>query len=791
MKQMSTNKMKLRFITFFIFCFFIFTISAQRSVGSWKEYRAYQDAFIVAETANKVFAVYDGGVIDAGDKKRYGSLLSFSPDDQSIKLYEKKDGLNDVGISYMAYSKDAAALVLVYGQNSNIDILTGNGFTNIASLKNNINFQDRTVNNLEIDGSLAYLSTAFGIVVIDLKKLEIKSTYNLEKETRSISRFGQYLYVATSDGVFRGLTTSNLSDKKNWESYSIVSAEEDKKIEKLLVFNDLIVHYRPNIGVFYQGSDGQNHLIQNGAFSQLSVNQNQLVLTSKGGGYISFLSDFSSRDYTISIHAHGVSSIKDKGIYWIAADSVGLMGIKREPTSIDYTIATSGVKINSPRRDLTYYLTYSQNKLLVTGGSNGSAADRSNYPGTLMVYENNSWFNFDNREIEAKTGIQCRDFTSVAVDPLNPNHYFVSSWGEGLYEFLNNQFVTRYSYDTGNSTLQSPYPDSPGAMYLVRIDGLTYDKENNLYMTNSEVRNCINIYSSNKEWSSLFYEPLSRVRYISQQVLIDSKNRKWVNLPRGDNTGIFVFDDKNSTSYEYFSRSFIDQQGNNVQATGYLCMAEDLNGTIWVGTDNGPISFSSPSQVEQSRCNRVVVSGDASNPYYLLYGEKITAIAIDGGNRKWFGTAGNGIFCVDINGNDVQVTNFTTENSFLISDVINSIAINNNTGEVFVATDRGLVSYMGNAITGKVDYSNVYAYPNPVRPATDDIVVITGLMANSTVKITDLNGNLIIQGSSAGGQFIWNCTNRSGQKVVSGIYLVLASTPDGKQGVAAKIMVIK
>jgi ligand-binding sensor domain-containing protein len=278
---------------------------------------------------------------------------------------------------------------------------------------------------------------------------------------------------------------------------------------------------------------------------------------------------------------------------------------------------------------------------------------------------------------------------------------------------------------------------------------------------------------------------------LPQQIIIDRNDRKWINIPRSNRRGVFVFDDKGTTPFNYYSSSFRDQQQNEINANGYFCVAEDLNGTIWVGTDNGPVSFSSPDQVARGRCNRVVISGDSSEPYYLLYGEKVTAIAVDGANRKWFGTEGSGVFCVDINGDDIKVTNFTTENSLLISNVITSIAINNNTGEVFIGTDKGIVSYMGEAIVGKADYSNVYAYPNPVRPATDNMVIITGLMSNSTVKITDLNGNLITQGTSVGGQFTWNCTKRNGQRVTSGIYLVLASTPDGKEGVATKIMVIK
>ncbi|MDR1369799.1 MAG: hypothetical protein LBJ72_06695 [Dysgonamonadaceae bacterium] len=776
------------------FCLVLFLLAcnaglnAQRAAGTWKEYKSYHEAIAVVETATKVFAVYDGGIVDStqyvSDGLRYGSLMSYTPEDQSVKLYSKSDGLSDVGISFINYSSDAGALALVYGRNSNIDILTGSGFTNITSLKNNANFQNKTVNNLEIDGVLAYLSTAFGIVVLDLKKLEVKATYPLNKNIRSVCRYGQYLYAAGEDGVLRGLLTANLADKNNWEEYIVNSDDIDMKITKLLVYENSMVYYIPGAGVYYKEADGRTHLIQNGVFRQLTVNHDQLILT--GQGYISFFSGLSSGEKTLSINANGVGSFNDKTIYWIAAGLNGLMSIKKDINSSEYTVNTAGIGINSPRRDLAYYLTFSQNKLLVVGGSRGSAVARSFYPGTLMVYEKGSWFNFDEKEIENKTGMRCWDFTSAVVDPRDPNHYFASSWGEGLYEFKNNEFVQRYT--KGNSSLDWA---TLNALNSIRVDGLVYDKENNLYMNNPESYNCFDALSSGGEWSGIFYENMSGNLVLPQQIVIDKNNRKWVNIPRQIRRGVFVFDDKSQSPFAYYSSQFSDQQQNNVNATGYFCVAEDLSGTIWVGTDNGPIFFSSPNQVAQGRCNRVVITGNSSEPYYLLYGEKVTTIAVDGGNRKWFGTERSGVFCVDINGDNIQVTNFTTENSMLISDVINSIAIDNNTGEIFIGTDKGIVSYMNDATAGKPDYSKVYAFPNPVRPATDNRVVITGLMANSTVKITDLNGNLITQGTSLGGQFTWNCTKRNGQRVTSGIYLVLASTPEGKEGVATKIMVIK
>jgi hypothetical protein len=312
-------------------------------------------------------------------------------------------------------------------------------------------------------------------------------------------------------------------------------------------------------------------------------------------------------------------------------------------------------------------------------------------------------------------------------------------------------------------------------------------------MINNYSQNGLCLLDKDSVWHAFFYEPLARADL--NQILITRNNQKWINKYRVS-IGIFVLDDNNtiddvSDDKFYHSSKFVDQQGTDIKASTYSCFAEDLNGIVWVGTDNGPISFSSAEQVGEGVCNRIISTDQYGYGYYLLEGQKITTIAVDGSNRKWIGTTVGGVFVVDNSGETVNVENFNTSNSYLISDNITSIAINNETGEVFIGTDRGLVSYMSDAIRGLPDYSNVYAYPNPVKPANNNQVVITGLMSNSTIKITDLAGNLIKQGTSMGGQYTWNCTNLSGSIVKAGIYLVFAALPDGSQGVVTKIMVIK
>ena len=262
--------------------------------------------------------------------------------------------------------------------------------------------------------------------------------------------------------------------------------------------------------------------------------------------------------------------------------------------------------------------------------------------------------------------------------------------------------------------------------------------------------------------------------------------------------GITVFnekgtiDDTSDDVVNHFSL-FSTANGDAISVSGYFCMAEDKNGNIWLGTNRGPIICPVPNRAiddpDQIYCTRIIRELNGENSYFLD-NVQINAIAVDGGNRKWLGTEGAGIFVVSEDGSET-IENFTTDNSPLLSDVINSIAIDDVTGEVFIGTDKGIISYMGEATEGSESYSEVYAYPNPVRPQYGDKVTITGLMSDSNVKITDVAGHLIYQGKSLGGQLTWNCRSYRGERVASGVYLVLAATPEGKESVVTKIVVVK
>ena len=248
------------------------------------------------------------------------------------------------------------------------------------------------------------------------------------------------------------------------------------------------------------------------------------------------------------------------------------------------------------------------------------------------------------------------------------------------------------------------------------------------------------------------------------------------------------------SSYEF--TTLIDTDGKELTPSNYTCVAEDKDGYIWVGTNRGAVYFTKPriSSAEDkatTRCTRVKYTNEETgNLAYFLDNVVVTTLKVDAGNRKWIGTKGNGVYVLD-NDNETIVYQFNTTNSPLLSDNIYDIEINDKTGEVFIGTDKGLNSYQGEASEGKSDYSEIYAYPNPVRPEHMDKVTIVGLMDNSNVKITDLNGNIIYQTKSLGGQAIWNCRNANGSRVATGVYLVLASTEEASESVVTKIIVVK
>lgn len=757
-------------------------VARAEGTGSWRSYLSYYNTTQVEETNQSVFALANG------------SLFSYGKEDQSLRFYSMQNGLNGNAISHIKYNGSTESLIITYSD-GNIDLLGSNGTYNIPFLQTNTQVNDKSINSIFIYKEYAYLSMKIGIVVINMRKKEITDTYRLNDEIKSVCIKGERIYAATSSGMISASTKDNLLDSNKWSEVAInTTAFEAKQISRLELFNNTICMLVNGKGVYYLRDDmSAGNLCIDSSIKDIKVcGKNLLANTSKS---VYICSSLTSVKSVATGTINGVSS-RNGSSFWIAAGADGLVGMKLNGDKMVVEVSNLVSLEDSPKRNFCDFMTFQQGKLLVAGG--GRWADRFNRPGTLMVLENDKWFNFDESAVTKKSKIRFSDVTSVAVDPKDPNHYFASTWGEGVYEFKDNEYINLHNRK--NSTLASATSD--GSLNYTRVEGLKFDKEGNLWMTNTAQNSCINVLKSDGTWKALksdAYNILNNQTLVDK-LLITSKGYKWVNIPRG-NVAVVVFydngtiDDTSDDVVNLFSDFKLNRpNGESISVNGYYCIAEDKNGMIWIGTNRGPIICPVPDYAitnpEKVYATRIIRSIQDDIPTYFMDNMKVTAIAVDGGNRKWLGTEGNGVFLVNEDGSET-IENFTTENSPLLSNKINSIAINDNTGEVFFGTENGIISYMSDASEGREDYSDVYAYPNPVRPEYDDKVVITGLMSDSNVKITDVAGNIVYQAKSYGGQLTWNCRNHSGSRVASGVYLVLASTPEAKESVVTKIMVIK
>lgn len=743
--------------------FFQTTLYAQD--WKWKSYLAYYNTTLVAEANNNVFAVADG------------SLYSYNKEDQSVQTYSKLNGLSDVSITQLGYNADVNTLLIVY-DNGNIDLWGEDGIYNLPFLKNSTVVQDKTVDAITFDGEYAYLASQFGIMVINMQKKEVADTYRIGNVS-SCCVLNNYLYAATEQGIRRGSLNDNLLDAANWTDYSA------EVVQDIVAFQNTLCYVISGDGVYYQAEGSSRKWINDAGIKGMKVESGKLLAYTNGKVYIA--SSLNTPDQITGLSTiQDVSTLKDNA-YWIANAAGGILGIQKSGSA--YTRILEKTTIDGPKRNMPYFMDFVEGQLLVTGG--GRWMDRENNPATFMRYKDGVWANLDDSSLASKAGIDfCRDFLCVAVDPVDTSHYFIASYGEGLFEFRGMEFQTMYNND--NSPLQYVVPDDgkpqPYPRHYVRVSGLDFDAAGNLWTVSAGVNEVIQVLQSDGNWVTLRDLPISNSP-TTGSLLFLSNGLLVANIPRASNAGIFVMNnngtlDASDDTYNLYS-TLVSTQGEALSASEFYCIAEDKKGSLWVGTNIGPVIGYNTS--DGYRFNRIVLFDESD---YLLNGERVNCIAVDGGNRKWIGTQNSGVFLVSEDGTEV-LENFTTENSPLFSDCIQSIAIHPQTGEVFIGTDKGIISYQGDATEGSEDYTSVHAYPNPVRPDFDDKVIITGLMDQSEVKITDLAGNLIYRSTCIGGQLTWDCRNAQGRRVATGVYLVLAATPNAKESVVTKIMVVK
>ena len=453
-----------------------------------------------------------------------------------------------------------------------------------------------------------------------------------------------------------------------------------------------------------------------------------------------------------------------------------------------------GLQPGGPKYNRFFFMQYLNNRLYTTGGAFEPGAIGLNQPGTIQVLKNGEWDIYQD-ELDKITGYYYHDMNCLAVDPKNPEHVFAGGRA-GLYEFLNGKLKRYFNKD--NSLLRPSVHKGIelGNDYVV-IQGLVFDRKNNLWILNSGTKTTSLLKLSPDGTMTDYSKPELMNKGLSLHVMrrpiLDSRGLIWFVNSHYEAPGLFCYNPETDKLNVY--NNFKNQDGSSIMVIQMRCVIEDAYQNIWVGTNVGPLRLTTEQMKNPSEAifeQIKIPHNDGTNlADYLLAGVDISCMAIDGGGRKWFGTNGNGVYLISAD-NMKQVQHFLSDNSKLISNNIESIAINDKTGEVFIGTDKGLCSYMSDATkpSDNPGGEETYAYPNPVRPNYTGLITVVGLAFNSDVKIVTTNGVLVAKGTSNGGTFIWDGNDLNGKRVASGVYMVQTSDQEGNNGTVCKIAIV-
>lgn len=748
----------------------IINMNCQTPVGSWSDHLIYNTASSVCAGTAEVFA------------STGSSIFVFNKEYDELKKMSRINGLTETGISAINWSEEHRTLVIAY-TSANIDLVRDNRIYNIPDISRKYIPGKKEINRIRMNGKYAYLACSFGIVVIDILKNEIFDTWKPGSQSGTTEvwdmTFGTgKIYAATTAGVYSAdLTNSGLAYFGNWTLLNNMPEPNGKYTSIVWSGDKLYVNLsvKNSGGDYVYSYDGTSTL-----FSFIHGTFNRSFESAKNGFIITASS--SIRNYgTDGSLVRSVTSaqwlnpdfsqaVENNREIWIADRISGLIRYDNSNNLKSFTLP-------GPVTNNAFHITSEDGKTIISGG--GADVSWNNLWRSLQVsiHDGNNW--------TAITPASVFDGMRTLIDPYDRDHFFVSTWGGGLLEYRNNILVNHFT--DANSPLQTIIPGRP----YVRVCGLAMDEEKNLWMTQSEVKGSMKVLKPDGTW---IVNPLTIDAQMIGDIIITERGHKWIVLPRGN--GLFVFDDNKTPEAFGDDRSkkmTVEDMDGNIVPDIYS-IAEDLEGNIWVGTDQGPLIYHNPARVmeENLKAFRIKIPrNDGTAIYdYMLKTETITAIVVDGANRKWLGTSGSGAYLLSKDGT-VQIRNYNMENSPLLSNNITSMAVNNKSGDVWFGTAKGVQSVRGDAVKGEERFKNVYSFPNPVRQDFTGNVTIMGLMSNSQIKITDISGNLVYETVSSGGEASWDLKTYTGQRVATGVYLVFCASSDGTQSFVTKMLVIK
>ncbi len=766
---------------------------AQNPLGTWQDHLPYRRAIGVVEGDGNIYCASTTAVF------RYDMATG------EIERITKANALSDVGIQGLAWN-EPLGMLLVYYTNGNLDLIQGDRAFNMGDIRRSSILGNKGIYSVHMEGTLAYLGCGFGIVLVDLERREVRETWFIgpsgsQVQVNGITIWNDSIYAATNTGLYTASTNApNLAAFSSWARRSdMPQAMANGPFNAVARLGDrILLNYRSSL----PEADTLLLLDQSNTFQRYSPlygRRNLNLDVSTNGEFVIIAHVLDIHRYNVALEEitfqfgyEGTAPFPNQaihgsdGAFWVADRELGL--VRGEGFGEGRSIVPNG-----PRGAASVRMDSREGVLFVaTGGVEGNWTNSFSKEG-VHHYADGEWRTNDRDNTPLLVGANdfgeaLNDVMNVAIDPRDPTRAFAASWDEGLLEFKD-RVPIRFLNNT-NSGLEA---ELNGAPNKVNSAGLSFDGDGNLWVTNASVPAVIKVLTKDGEWFSYNPGGILGSNFLVSDILAATNGFKWVIRPRGN--GMLVFND-NGTLDNTADDSY--RLLNNIEGSGGLpsqdvfSFAEDKEGQIWVGTNRGVAVFYTPDAIFGTGnfdAQQILIEQDG-NVQILLETETVSAIAVDGANRKWIGTQNSGVFLVSADGRQ-ELQHFTRLNSPLPSDAITSIAIDGVSGEVFFGTDRGILSYRSDATEGAFENTCASVYPNPVREDHTGPIAITGLVRDSEVKITDIAGNLVYRTTSLGGQAVWPGTDMGGNRVSTGVYLVLVADRFGSTKCNTKVLVVR
>lgn len=733
---------------------------------SWQSYFSFNEIKDISSGSTSITAASEN------------ALFAINTASSEIKTTTTVDGLSGETISALYYSKtfDKTIIGYVDGLLTVVDQKTGKILKVVDVLTKQLPSNIKGVNHfMEYEG-IIYISCDFGIVQFNLNTMLFGDTYYIgdngaQTRVAQTTIFNGYIYAATSTGVKKALVTNkNLIDYTQWEliisgdwvgveafDTELIAVSTSGSIYKFE--GNSVVLVRELSQVVNDVRVSEDYLLITGLFNILVYNkQLQLIRQIDFNQVLSVTTLFTCATIIDNVIYFGT---KENGLYTTPIAAT---------TTFEYRTPTG------PSRNNIFALDVAPNSLWAVYGSYNffyNPFPKKSYG--VSKYSDVGWLNIPFEKV-----LDAKSIVRVAINPNNENVVYMGSFDTGMLKIEND--IPVLMYNSTNSTIE-PIPNT-SEMW---INGLAFDKEGSLWLNNSQVNVSVKYLTKNNEWKAFSLQSVlvNANSAVYGRITVDKNGAKWVAI---NNNGIVGFNEKKN-----IVKKIIDGADfGNLPTIDARVAAEDNNGQLWIGTTKGLRVLSNVNSLETDNIlsTKPIIILEDGLAQELFFEQFITDIVVDGANNKWVGTADSGIFLVSPDGQKT-LYHFTTSNSPLPSNSINDIAIRGTTGEVFISTTKGMVSFKGSATKASGDLTNVYIYPNPVRPDYQGTVKIGGLLDKANVKITDIAGNLVYETISEGGTIEWDTTAFGKYKVATGVYMVFISADDGIETKVKKLMIVR